>query len=241
MMLTGEMNMLGGQMGLEVPRTKLAGTAWFVQISDTHLSMFDHLPERQKMYGDKLGDIRCAHARWTCCIFALHSTSLFSPQAGHWLCRLFARTVLAASHPGALLITGDLVDGKTLLGRGQQSEEEWQVTKHPSISLVAELPKHPPRTITENHPQSPPVMKRECQGLHLDGLHGNQAVSVCLESGKHRLGTFTICKIYTAFYILAFAQTYRRALDTIVQESGIPEATILDLRGNHDAFNMGQR
>lgn len=45
-------------MGLEVPRTKLAGTAWFIQISDTHLSAFDHLPERQKMYGDKLGDLR---------------------------------------------------------------------------------------------------------------------------------------------------------------------------------------
>ncbi len=35
--------------------------------------------------------------------------------------------VLASSQPGALLITGDLVDGKTLLGRGQQIEEEWQV------------------------------------------------------------------------------------------------------------------
>lgn len=41
--------------------------------------------------------------------------------------RLFARMVLASSQPGALLITGDLVDGKTLLGRGQQIEEEWQV------------------------------------------------------------------------------------------------------------------
>lgn len=51
--------MLGGQLGLEVPRTKLPGTAWFIQISDTHLSKFDHLPDRQKLYGDKLGDLRC--------------------------------------------------------------------------------------------------------------------------------------------------------------------------------------
>ncbi|CAL8465131.1 g4666 [Coccomyxa elongata] len=128
----GEMNMLGGQLGLEVPRTKLPGTAWFIQISDTHLSKFDHLLDRQKLYGDKVGDLR-----------------------------LFARTVLASSQPGALLITGDLVDGKTLLGRGQQIEKEWQ--------------------------------------------------------------------------------TYRTALDMIIKESGIPEAAILDLRGNHDAFNMAER
>ncbi|EIE20379.1 Metallo-dependent phosphatase [Coccomyxa subellipsoidea C-169] len=128
----GEMNMLGGQLSLEVPSTKLPGTAWFIQISDTHLSKFDHLPDRQKLYGDKAGDLR-----------------------------LFARTVLAASQPGALLITGDLTDGKRLLGTGEQQLQEWQ--------------------------------------------------------------------------------TYRRVLDTIVTESGIPEAAILDLRGNHDAFNMAQR
>ena len=51
--------MLGGQLSLEVPSTKLPGTAWFIQISDTHLSKFDHLPDRQKLYGDKAGDLRC--------------------------------------------------------------------------------------------------------------------------------------------------------------------------------------
>ena len=46
-------------MGIELPKTKLDGVAWFVQISDLHLSKYDHLPERQKLYGDKLGDLRC--------------------------------------------------------------------------------------------------------------------------------------------------------------------------------------
>ena len=35
-------------------------------------------------------------------------------------------------------------------------------------------------------------------------------------------------------------QAYRRALDALVA-SGLPEAALLDLRGNHDAFNMPQR
>ncbi len=42
--------------------------------------------------------------------------------------RTFARTVLSGLQPGALLITGDLIDAKTRLGRGQQWEEEWQVS-----------------------------------------------------------------------------------------------------------------
>jgi len=41
--------------------------------------------------------------------------------------RTFARTVLSGLQPGALLITGDLVDAKTRLGQGQQWKEEWQV------------------------------------------------------------------------------------------------------------------
>jgi len=49
-----------GQMGVELPTTKLDGVAWFVQISDLHLSKYDHLPERHKLYGDKLGDLRCS-------------------------------------------------------------------------------------------------------------------------------------------------------------------------------------
>jgi hypothetical protein len=36
-------------------------------------------------------------------------------------------------------------------------------------------------------------------------------------------------------------QKYRRALDIITQESGLLESSILDIRGNHDAFDMGQR
>ena len=35
--------------------------------------------------------------------------------------------MLSGLQPGALLITGDLIDAKSRLGRGQQWEEEWQV------------------------------------------------------------------------------------------------------------------
>ena len=48
-----------GDLGIDLPTTKLDGVAWFVQISDLHLSRYDHLPNRQKLYGDKLGDLRC--------------------------------------------------------------------------------------------------------------------------------------------------------------------------------------
>ena len=36
--------------------------------------------------------------------------------------------MLLGLQPGALLITGDLVDAKTKLGRGQQWEDEWRVS-----------------------------------------------------------------------------------------------------------------
>lgn len=36
--------------------------------------------------------------------------------------------MLSGLQPGALLITGDLIDAKTQLGRGQQWEEEWQAS-----------------------------------------------------------------------------------------------------------------
>lgn len=39
----------------------------------------------------------------------------------------FGRQVLASSRPGALLITGDLVDAKTRPEGSQQHKEEWQV------------------------------------------------------------------------------------------------------------------
>lgn len=156
-------------MRVDLPITKLDGVAWFVQISDLHLSKYDHLPERQKLYGDKLGDLRCPSlstrlagsplygsprltssglitqqglkARLPSC--AKHA-SLCAPQKPllcgdltrtgvqtadkrEYGCRTFARTVLSGLQPGALLITGDLIDAKSRLGRGQQWEEEWQV------------------------------------------------------------------------------------------------------------------
>ncbi len=132
--MAGEMNMLGGQLSLEVPSTKLPGTAWFIQISDIHLSKFDHLPDRQKLYGDKAGDLRCTllASRQAACLMYLSSDvqlDHFPDHQGSLLRRLFARTVLAASQPGALLITGDLTDGKRLIGTGEQQLQEWQVTQ----------------------------------------------------------------------------------------------------------------
>ena len=44
-------------------------------------------------------------------------------------CRLFAGSVLAGLAPGALLLTGDLVDGKTAIGRGHQLKPEWEVRR----------------------------------------------------------------------------------------------------------------
>lgn len=42
-------------------------------------------------------------------------------------CRLFSELVLPALLPGAVVLSGDLVDGKDEQGRGQQQLEEWQV------------------------------------------------------------------------------------------------------------------
>ena len=42
-------------------------------------------------------------------------------------CRLFSELVLPALSPGAIVLSGDLVDGKDEQGRGQQQIEEWEV------------------------------------------------------------------------------------------------------------------
>lgn len=51
--------------------------------------------------------------------------------------RHFAQAVLKPVAPGALMITGDLVDAKTKLKRGLQNETEWQV--RPSVGKVSML------------------------------------------------------------------------------------------------------
>src|SRR4051812_22226215 len=69
------------------------GLAWFVQVSDIHLSRYAQ--QQMPQFGDKEGD-------W-----------------GY-----FASNVLHHLAPGALVLTGDLVDGKTKLMRGSQDAGE---------------------------------------------------------------------------------------------------------------------
>ena len=43
------------------------------------------------------------------------------------LCSLFAEKVLQYVKPGAIILGGDLVDGKTLQMQGHQYRQEWEV------------------------------------------------------------------------------------------------------------------
>lgn len=79
--------------------TEAGGLAWFVQVSDIHLSRLAR--EQMPVFGDKEGDF------------------------GH-----FASSILQPMVPGALVLTGDLVDGKTKLLRGAQDEGEWKVGRN---------------------------------------------------------------------------------------------------------------
>lgn len=49
------------------------------------------------------------------------------PDMGHLAGRLWTETVLPVLQPDAMLLTGDLVDGKERHGHGQQLKSEWQV------------------------------------------------------------------------------------------------------------------
>ena len=65
------------------------------------------------------------------------------------MCRLFAGSVLAGLAPGALLLTGDLVDGKTAIGRGHQLKPEWEVRRARLPACTAfPSPLHPPHSAT---------------------------------------------------------------------------------------------
>ena len=95
--------------------------SWIVQVSDLHLSRFtrNHL----KHFGDKEGDFA-----WVSCALLPSSIKLI-PQMrdSHFVCRLFSELVLPALSPGAIVLSGDLVDGKDEQGRGQQQIKEWEV------------------------------------------------------------------------------------------------------------------
>jgi hypothetical protein len=50
--------------------------------------------------------------------------------------RDFSHEILRPVSPYAILISGDLVDAKTHLKRGQQNESEWQVKSSDIIHIV---------------------------------------------------------------------------------------------------------
>ena len=52
--------------------------------------------------------------------------------------REFTARVLAPLRPQALVITGDLADSKTSESRGQQFEEEWQVSSRSDVPDIIE-------------------------------------------------------------------------------------------------------
>jgi len=54
--------------------------------------------------------------------------------------RLLSETVLEAVKPSAVLLTGDLVDGRNKNGGGRQSRKEWQVPPPPQAYATAEFP-----------------------------------------------------------------------------------------------------
>eukprot|EP00884_Botryococcus_braunii_P004718 jgi/Botrbrau1/14247/Bobra.0381s0008.2 len=72
-------------------------TARFLQISDLHLKEWHNSEHFRKDFGDISSDLR---------IFALQFASRLAPQA--------------------VLLTGDLTDGKALNGQGSQREAEWK-------------------------------------------------------------------------------------------------------------------
>ena len=103
--------------------------------------------------------------------------------------------MLKALDPAALLLTGDLVDGKSNKGQGRQSLTEWQVRLW--LKLLQHFCSH-----TSFTSQS--------------------------DSAQYASGTDV--------------QDYRiAALESFKANAGLPEKALLDVRGNHDTFNVADR
>ena len=169
-----------------------------MQISDTHLSAFDDQPDHFKSFGDKSwrSEVRSlfSHIQPSmCCIMAQKAagSGIDRLQQDRAAVQAIAQTVLAAAKPGALLITGDLTDAKSQIGRGEQLEQDWQVRGSSRICLHVTASAH--------------------------------SIGVFKKDLDRQLSQAASCQ-----WVL---QMYRAALDVISAESGIPEASILDLRG----------
>lgn len=69
--------------------------------------------------------------------YAAQQLPQFGDKEGDW--GHFALAVLRPLNPGALVLTGDLVDGKTRLLRGAQDEGEWKVRPWRCYKLLNHL------------------------------------------------------------------------------------------------------
>ena len=111
--------------------------------------------------------------------------------------RLFSKLVLPALLPGAVVLSGDLVDGKDANGRGHQQIEEWQVD-HCRLMLPLEHSQANPvldSTFThsrfQNRGDSPhtypghscALIRRSCQLRSFHDLSDSSAVQCARGSG----------------------------------------------------------
>ena len=115
--------------------------------------------------------------------------------------------------PKALIITGDLADSKTRESRGQQFEEEWQVLRRETSSALA----------------PPEDMPACCYSAHEYKCDVN-----CCEIEQ-------MCPTSEVSWNWCRVQAYRNVLDDVVATAGLPESAILDVRGNHDVYDVPAR
>ncbi len=133
------------------------------------------------------------------------------------MCSLFANKVLPFVQPGAIIMGGDLVDAKTLHMQGHQYTEEWEVcVKEWRIGKYA---------------------------LYIIAPAAMQLQTKCLQTlQRHNFVKFARNLMWSGRQLMCgVLQMYRSVVDSFKDAAGLPEEAILDVRGNHDAFDVPDR